>query len=357
MVAADSITLWEFNEAWEEVQRSMHNGSFDVRKLVPKPKNIGSTDKDDTNARLFSAKVKMMLMLSKFPEKVFNLVSHGETACLGPSIGVAADDGEFAPGAYLCCKIDKGFRSAFLVKHYAEQGFTAQAVEQIDRKDPRAIMELLDLFACIGPNTRLHPACQQKACCAQFLERRGRLTKDKVSALIKDDFGIDFVNNGCYKNRVEGDVTVVQHVDGARVNWPNRNLRPEGAAMVDNHNDHMAAIVIDSLTPIKLKTFFAKNIGPNAPMVMNKKCAATNQLAIEAEQQLRVAAEEKERDAERQKVLDRALGDNRIERVRAAVAKRRPSEPPAKKHRAMLGDLLQRPPAAAPVPLMPASED
>lgn len=293
---------------------------------------------DDAASRLFTAKVKMMLVLQHFPNQVFDLVSHAEKQCLGPSTGVAPDDSTFGAGAYICSNIDKAFRSAFLVKHFAPQGFTEEAVQNIDQKDPKSIMELVDFFACIGPNTRLHPTCVEKKCCEQFLlariQQMGRLTSERVRALVKSDYGIDFVNHGCYKLHVAGDVTQVEHVDGARVNWPGQTLRIEGAHMVDKHNDHMAAIVIDSLTPIKLKTFY----GPNEQEELGDQPTRA-------------------RDTERRKNLERALGECQKSRVRVAQAKRRPAEPPAKKHRAMVGDLLQAARGLALAPLANGGEE
>lgn len=111
--------------------------------------------------------------------------------------------------------------------------------------------------------------------------------------------------------------------------------------MQDNNNDQLAALAVGTLTPIRLRTFFPKNIGPNVQHLQNKGSASTNALAKEADALIQLQLKQKKDEVSAANQAEQALAENATTRKREAAAKTKPATPPAKKHRTIVGTFTQ----------------
>lgn len=345
-----------FDAAWAQTEAALLSGSFDARRLLSKPVKSGDTEEDSQNRRVFRAKVKIMMLLNYNEDRVLDLCSQVEAA-VSTATAKSSSSECFPPGTYMCVKIPTDWRLKFITTRYAKDGLDLQTLQKVDAKDKNAVTELLDFIAGIGPTTRLHASCQSMRCCELWLEKRvnslGRLTKKNMTDLIQADGSLDWPNHGVFRFAQDGRRLVVKHIDGLEAPWPEEGLSLSNAALLDNHNDLAAAIRIGQMTPIRLRSLFGKGVGPNHPRIVNHKSAVTNALALEAEADYQVEMQDAKAALETTVKIQKVMVENSDKRKSEAKAKRAPTKPPAKRHRTLLGTILQK--GAAPAqPLVDA---
>ena len=64
--------------AWRKVKSQIDAGGFDVRKVLPKPRMLGDRAEEDRAARNYNAKIKMIVILHAFPDKVLDWLADVE---------------------------------------------------------------------------------------------------------------------------------------------------------------------------------------------------------------------------------------------------------------------------------------
>lgn len=215
------------------------------------------------------------------------------------------------------------------------------------------ISMLMDFLAAIGPMTRIPEACLNKAVCALWLKKRilqlGRCTRQRLmNGLLKADGTLDWAAHGVFQFEGQGAATKVKHCDGAMIDMPPHFVLNRSYHLQDNHSDQAAAIVMGSLTPIKSRTFFLANLGPNTLALMNKKSGITTGLALEAAAEHEVSLKATAALKTRQQEAADAFKSSENDRKRTVAAKRAPAPPLAqKKRRATLGQVLAATPSEA----------
>lgn len=338
----------DFDNEWKKIQLSLGSGGFDLRKLLPRPRASGDKDEDGRNQRVYQAKVNMMcLMNTASHHQVLDWVAEAESKVRAETrVHVC---GEFwKEGTYMCAKIDTAWRMNFLATHFSHVGLSLDLLTKVDHHDKNGVAMLMDYLAAIGPATRIPEVCLNKAICAMWLRKRilqlGRCTQEKIrDGPLATDGMLHWASSGVFRFRqVTGAPTKVVHVDGAEVDMPANFVLDASYHLQDNHSDQQAAIVMGSLTPIKIRSFFPKNLGPNTAALMNKKSCVTSSLALEAaaehelSQRATAAAKSREQEA------TEAAKANETDRKRIAASKRAPAPPLAqKKRRATLGQILR----------------
>lgn len=162
---------------------------------------------------------------------------------------------------------------------------------------------------------------------------------------------LQWSTHGVYTFRVLDNKYTIVHCDGTEAAWPEDGANLSKCLPTDNHSDILGVVRIGAMTPTKLKALFPKNVGPNTPKVVNHKSATTNQLALEADlvhSQRAAAAKAEKRQAA---AVKDAVDINEAARKKTAMAKRKPSTPPTKRHRCLLGTILTPTPTKASVPI------
>lgn len=194
-----------------------------------------------------------------------------------------------------------------------------------------------------------------KKVCDEWLARRiksvGRLSADRVKKLVGPNGKLDWTLAGVFSFVGAGATLQVRHCDGQIVDTPEGFAFNNKYVLQDNHADSLASVVVSSLTPIRLKSFFPKHVGPNTASLLNRKSSVTNTLADEVYADMQQAKISEDVDAKRVRDVHQALEDNTSDRKREAAAKRKPKTPPAKKHRVMMGSILASPEVPTPAPI------